>query len=284
MPRRTSFQDQMPLIHQYTGAESDALANAFLIETDTGVVVVDGLMTVPEAKGLRARLESLKKPLLGVIVTHGHPDHYGGVAEVVAGKAGVPIYATEGVFRFLKAADEQIGKTLKSYGIPFADTRALPNRAVKDGESVTLGGLRLTALELGPGESNADAAWVLEGAQRVAFIGDCAANQTHVYLADGHSGTLLQNLSAVKKKIGRVALYYPGHGAPGRGEIFDWTRKYVETFRKQVLALSAGSGKLSEAQKSELARRMARFVPGNRLPQFVYYGADAVAAELATKK
>jgi len=239
------------------------------------------LMTEPSAKTLRARLDSMNKPLLAVIVTHGHPDHYGGVSAVVEGKQGVPVYAAEGVANFLKMADGQIGSTLRGYGIPFPEKRVLPDHPVKNGESVTIGGLQFTVYELGPGESHADALWILNGPKKVAFIGDTAYNGTHVYLADGHSAAYLKNLAGLKKRLSGATVLYPGHGAPGGTEMIDYTRRYVEAFRKNVAELSGGSGKLADAQKGELARRMAVVAPGDRLPQFVMYGADAVAAEEA---
>ena len=39
----------------------------------------------PTSRALRAQVESLQKPLLAVLVTHAHPDHYGGVVELVGG-------------------------------------------------------------------------------------------------------------------------------------------------------------------------------------------------------
>jgi glyoxylase-like metal-dependent hydrolase (beta-lactamase superfamily II) len=50
------------------------LVNAYLVETDNGVVAVDSLLTVTESRAMRAALERLGKPLLAVLLTHSHPD------------------------------------------------------------------------------------------------------------------------------------------------------------------------------------------------------------------
>jgi len=63
--------------------------------------------------------------------------------------------------------------------------------------------------------------------------------------------------------------------------MLEWTKAYLETFRKAVLDISAGHQSLTPDQKRELSRRMALFLPENRLPQFVTRSADPVAAELA---
>jgi alkyl sulfatase BDS1-like metallo-beta-lactamase superfamily hydrolase len=96
-------------IYQVRGAD---LSNITFIEGDKGLIVVDPLISEGTAK---AALELYyqhrpKKPVVAVIYTHSHVDHYGGVkgvvseAEVKAGK--VKIIAPEG---FLKAAlDENV--------------------------------------------------------------------------------------------------------------------------------------------------------------------------------
>ena len=53
--------------------------NAYLVETSTGVIVVDATLGVTDGRALRARVDALKKPLAAVVITHSHPDHYCGV-------------------------------------------------------------------------------------------------------------------------------------------------------------------------------------------------------------
>ena len=88
------------------------ISNVTFIEGDTGIIVVDPLTCVETA---RAALDSYyehrpKKPVVAVVHTHSHIDHYGGVKGVVSEedvKAGkVRIIAPQG---FLKAAlDENV--------------------------------------------------------------------------------------------------------------------------------------------------------------------------------
>jgi alkyl sulfatase BDS1-like metallo-beta-lactamase superfamily hydrolase len=88
------------------------ISNITFIEGDTGIIVVDPLISLETA---RASLKLYyqhrpKKPVVAVLYTHSHIDHYGGVKGVVSQeevKAGkVKIIAPEG---FLKAAlDENV--------------------------------------------------------------------------------------------------------------------------------------------------------------------------------
>lgn len=65
-------------IHRYSAGPQGALVNAYLVETNRGIVAVDGTLAVSDGRALRAQVESLGKPFLAVLVTHAHPDHYGG--------------------------------------------------------------------------------------------------------------------------------------------------------------------------------------------------------------
>lgn len=96
-------------VYQVRGADA---SNITFIEGDTGIIVVDPLISVECA---RSALDLYnrhrpKKPVVAVIYTHSHVDHFGGVKGVVSEeevKAGkVKIIAPDG---FLKAAvDENV--------------------------------------------------------------------------------------------------------------------------------------------------------------------------------
>jgi alkyl sulfatase BDS1-like metallo-beta-lactamase superfamily hydrolase len=91
-------------VYQVRGIE---LANLTVVLGDTGYIVIDTLTTVESAKAamdlVRARLGD--KPVMGVIYTHSHIDHFGGAAGVIspqdAAARKVPIIAPAG---FLKEA------------------------------------------------------------------------------------------------------------------------------------------------------------------------------------
>src|SRR3954451_9837165 len=73
------------LIHRYRSEVANTPVNAYLVEGADGVVPVDATLTVSGGRGLRAQAEALGKPLLGVVLTHAHPDHYGGVVAPLRG-------------------------------------------------------------------------------------------------------------------------------------------------------------------------------------------------------
>ncbi len=82
------------------------LSNITFIEGKTGFVVIDPLISAqPAAAALKLMREHRgDKPVTGVIYTHSHVDHYGGIRGVISQNdidAGMQIVAPEG---FLKAA------------------------------------------------------------------------------------------------------------------------------------------------------------------------------------
>jgi len=80
-------------VETYACAAEGIFVNAFLLETAAGVVAVDATLTVSTSRGLRARVHAIGKPFLGVVVTHPHPDHVAGLAELVVSDE-TPIFAT----------------------------------------------------------------------------------------------------------------------------------------------------------------------------------------------
>ena len=142
-------------IHRHSTGPAGALVNAYLVETQEGIVAVDGTLTVSDGRALRAQLEGLGKPLLAVLVTHAHPDHYGGIVELVAGD-DVPVVATAGVDAVIRRDDALKEEILRPmFGDEWPLERTFPTRTVPDGERLELGGASFTVFDLGPGESPA---------------------------------------------------------------------------------------------------------------------------------
>jgi glyoxylase-like metal-dependent hydrolase (beta-lactamase superfamily II) len=143
-----------PRIEQVASPAEGIFANAYLVETPGGVVLIDTTLRVSDATALRARIGALGKPLLGVLLSHGHPDHYNGTAIVTAGR-DVPVIATREVDRVIRSDDamkEQLWKPM--FGAEWPAPRAFPNRPVGDDDVVRLGGLDFRVHAIGPAESH----------------------------------------------------------------------------------------------------------------------------------
>jgi glyoxylase-like metal-dependent hydrolase (beta-lactamase superfamily II) len=272
-----------PVVHTYRAAESGLNVNSYLVEGESGVVVVDTNLLVADIEALRARLRALKKPLLAILVTHAHPDHFNGIFGLVQDRE-VPVYASAGVGRAIEGiADAKRAQWSPVYGTEWPAETYYPNSLLADGARVQLDEMTFTVSEVGPAESHADSYLLLtanEGAA-VAFTGDLAFHGMHSYTADGHSGAWLAALDVLGGELAGIGALYPGHGDPAGPGLLADQRRYLLYYRELIRRLSAGEPQLSEAARSELSTAVQAFLPDAPLTWMIELGADAVAAELA---
>jgi glyoxylase-like metal-dependent hydrolase (beta-lactamase superfamily II) len=264
-------------VHRHSTWPEAALVNAYLVETSEGVVAVDGTLTVSDGRALRARLESLGKPLLAVLVTHAHPDHYGGIVELVA-EDQVPVVATAGVDAVIRRDDALKEEILRPmFGEEWPRERTFPNRTVSDRETVELGGARLTVLDLGPGESPHDSIWLLGEERRTVFLGDQVYDRKHAYLADGFYEEWLGNLERLARELPPEASLHIGHGGPVTAAHFDRQRQYIETF---LDAVRGADWSRPDAARAAVVERMTRLLPTDELRFLMELSIDPVASKL----
>jgi glyoxylase-like metal-dependent hydrolase (beta-lactamase superfamily II) len=264
-------------IHRHATGPEGALVNAYLVETSEGIVAVDGTLTVSDGRALRAQVESLGKPLLAVLITHAHPDHYGGIVELV-GADHVSVIATAGVDAVIRRDDELKEQILRPmFGEEWPRERTFPNRTVSDGERVDLGGASFTVLDLGPGESPHDSIWFLGDDRRTVFLGDQVYNRNHAYLADGFYEEWLGHLERLQRELPADATLHIGHGRPVTPAHFDWQREYVETF---VDAVRGADWSQPDKARAAVVERMTRLLPTDKLRFLMELSIDPVAARL----
>jgi glyoxylase-like metal-dependent hydrolase (beta-lactamase superfamily II) len=272
-------EDEMPEphIHCHTTGQERALVNAYLVETRDGIVAVDGTLTVTDGRALRARLEALGKPLLAVLVTHAHPDHYGGIVELVASD-DVPVVATAGVDAVIRRDDALKEEILRPmFGDEWPRERMFPTRIVSDGDTVGLGGTSFTVLDLGPGESPHDSLWFLGDERRTVFLGDQVYDRKHAYLADGFFEEWLGHLDRLQRELPGDATLHIGHGGPVTPARFDEQRQYIETF---VDAVRSADWSQPEDARAAVVERMTTLLPTDELRFLMELSIDPVAARL----
>jgi glyoxylase-like metal-dependent hydrolase (beta-lactamase superfamily II) len=266
-----------PTIHRYPLAHEGAFVNAYLVETESSVVAIDSLLTVSESRALRAGVERLGKPLQAVLLTHSHPDHYGGLTELVAGD-DVPIIAPQGVIDVIARDDEAKEQILRPmFGDEWAAERTFPNTPIRDDESVTFDGATFTVIDLGPSESPHDSPWVLGEDERTVFLGDQIYGQKHCFLADGFYQEWLRNIEFLRERLPSDAVFHVGHGGPVGPADWDWQRGYIETFLE---AVDSADWSNAEQAHASVVATMKRYLPTDELLFLMELSIEPVANQL----
>jgi glyoxylase-like metal-dependent hydrolase (beta-lactamase superfamily II) len=265
-----------PIVHTYRSGESGLFANSYLVEGAEGIVAIDAPLLPADGRAFRARLDALRKPLLGVLITHPHPDHYNMLGELLAGER-VPVIAHRDVDREIRGQPipEPAGRARE-----WARTAPVPNQTVADEESVELGALLFTAWDFGPGESGSETVWLL-GEGDTAFVGDLVFNGTHANLAEGRTDAWLRAIDRAEDALAGVRTLYVGHGPPAAPAVLAEQRRYLLMVREAIGRAADGRAQLTEDEARRVAGLMERYLPGAPLSRLVAAGASAVAAELA---
>jgi quinol monooxygenase YgiN len=162
-------------IHRHDAARPFPV-NAYIVEGNDGLVVVDATLTESSAAALRKRIEVLAKPLRAVLLTHSHPDHYAGIGVLAAGwdLPIVALAALDDVVRRDDAAKDALSAPL--FGAEWPRNRVFASQRVPDGDRLDYGGgLAFTVMDIGPAESLHDSIWILDSERPIAFSGEVTA-------------------------------------------------------------------------------------------------------------
>ena len=165
----------------------------------------DGALVIDPADAAETHLDAIvaegerRGGIRKILITHGHPDHAGGAAELRARLGGVPIYA----FSF--------------QGVPEVD------HETPDGTAFRVGGDTLRAIHT-PGHRFDHLSFLLENAQ-ILFAGDHISGITTNVIAPP-DGDMLDYLNALKRlQTFSIAEIVPAHGpnvADPQGKIAEY--------------------------------------------------------------
>jgi glyoxylase-like metal-dependent hydrolase (beta-lactamase superfamily II) len=203
------------------------LVQAYLIENEAGLALVDAGMPGFERRVLR-RMEGLgRRDLRLILITHAHLDHYGSAAALqkltgapvaihradaeILARGETPLGAVRGRGRLVKALMPLLQRAL----------RPEPTGAdllLAEGDSLLDFGLDARVLHT-PGHTPGSICLVVEG--RHAFVGDLlsATGQPHAQRFFAHDWSQIPR-SLARLRALKPERVYPGHGrGPVGGEV-----------------------------------------------------------------
>jgi hydroxyacylglutathione hydrolase len=190
-----------PIVDSYVLGPANE--NGYVVRADRGspeAVVVD---PGDDAAQLRLELARMGARCAGILVTHCHWDHLGGVADLAEG-TGAPVYMPEGERDRLEQYAEfaPVGVAGRAYT---ADT------LLEGGETIDVAGLSFECLSI-PGHSPAHLGFYTDGH---LFSGDLlfAGSVGRVDLPGADWDTLLASVRMLTERFPPETIVYPGHGA-----------------------------------------------------------------------
>ena len=165
----------------------------------------EGMIIDPgdEAKQILKRVKDLELDIKFIVLTHGHIDHTGALKEVKeATGAEVVIHGDDA-----KSLKNQL--VAIAFGLSYP-TPPRPNRLLKGGESLDVGGMHFEVLHT-PGHTLGGICLLGEG---VVFSGDTLFNYGigRTDLPGGSSSQLMNSIQTKLMTLPDNTVVYPGHG------------------------------------------------------------------------
>ena len=175
--------------------------NCYLVQPSgaSEAIVVD-----PGADAALIRLELARRGArcAAILVTHGHWDHLGAVADLAEG-TGAPVHMAEDERALLEHVNDYVppGVRLRSW---------TPDVLLAGDETLELAGLTVATFRV-PGHSPAHLAYALEG---TLFSGDVlfAGSVGRTDLPGADWDVLVASISALANRFPPETVIYPGHG------------------------------------------------------------------------
>ncbi|HEY4237258.1 MAG TPA: MBL fold metallo-hydrolase [Gaiellaceae bacterium] len=199
--------------------------NCYVVRRERGAAECAVIDPGGDAADLRLELARLGTSCVGILITHGHFDHLGGVADLAEG-TGAEVWMPEGERDRLERYPE-----FAPVGVP--GRPHTPEHLVSGGETIEVAGISFECLAI-PGHSPAHVAFHAEGE---LFSGDLlfAGSVGRVDLPGADWDTLLASVRMLAERLPPETVVHPGHGHE--------TTLGVELARNPYLAeLRAGAG------------------------------------------
>ena len=176
--------------------------NCYVVRADRNANEAAVIDPGGDAAELRLQLAQSGASCTAILITHGHFDHLGGVADLAEG-TGAPVYMPEGERDRLERYPE-----FAPAGVP--GRAYTPDHLLKGGETVEVAGVAFECVAI-PGHSPAHVAFYADGC---LFSGDLlfAGSVGRVDLPGADWDTLLDSVRTLADRYPPETVIYPGHG------------------------------------------------------------------------
>jgi glyoxylase-like metal-dependent hydrolase (beta-lactamase superfamily II) len=245
-----------------------ASVNSFIFSNGRSLIVLDTQRKTAEARKLAELIKSKHLPLTTILISHGHTDHFTGMAwlhhEFPAAKI---VVANESIKRDIKAYAIYMDSGGQTGAEPALDPALKPKTAtnpsgfdyehdieVLPSHSLTLvGGGTLELTTDYPPTEAPHMTTVYSKDLNALFLADFGYNKVHLWMGDDIT---LERIAAWRAELlkieatylSRNPVVYPGHGDPTDMTLFDNMVRYIDDYTRIV----------THAESREAAMRQMR--------------------------
>lgn len=214
------------------------MSNSSFIVSDAGVVIVDTGGSLKYGEYLVTKIrEVTDKPVVAIINTHMHGDHWLGNAALRKAFPDAKIYAHEKAISRLQGGEAQqwLDSFAQAIGKTLVGTEAvLPDIALKDGDSVKLAGRNYKIHHTGQAHTDNDI-MIESPANKVLFAGDILVYGAVVSGGRPEDFSAKGQLKAIDHALSLpIDIYIPGHGPTGGRDIPEATKRFLSTLYASV--------------------------------------------------
>jgi len=176
--------------------------NCYVVRAERGAPEAAVIDPGGDAAELRLQLARSGAACAAILITHGHFDHVGGVADLAEG-TGAPVYMPAGERDRLERYTE-----FAPAGVP--GRPYTPEHLLEGGETIEVAGIAFECVAI-PGHSPAHVGFHADGA---LFSGDLlfAGSVGRVDLPGADWDTLLASVRTLADRYPPQTVIYPGHG------------------------------------------------------------------------
>lgn len=212
--------------------------NPGAILTKNGIIIVDPGSSAEIGKQLVRKVRKVTpKPVIAIINTHVHGDHWLGNHGIRELYPKVPIYAHTRMIERVKAGEgeEWIRRFMGMTKGAIAGTKAVaPNIGLKGGETLTLDGVTLRFHHTGHAHTDHDL--MIEVVDdKALFFGDIVNSKDVPNSAVPQDASYKGSITAIKTMLnGPATTFIPGHGRSGGREVPEAALRFLETLRALV--------------------------------------------------
>lgn len=263
--------------------DGDGSVNTWMLEGDEGVVLIDTQRSLSAGGKAAEAVLAQSRPLLAILLTHPHPDHFGGLASLLEVFPSVPVYASAETLSIMERdANGFIALTRSVLGDDAPEEQPLPSETFQDEQDLRFGDIHLVVDEIGRGEADTMTMFYAPD-ENYLFTGDVVDNGMTPFLMEGHTLDWLAQLEEIRSAYSdRNPIVFPGHGERGDLALFDAQSDLLSWLHDQVRSGLVDG--ITEAEIEEIASaydaRYPNHPPVAAVPNLMVENIRAVAREL----